>query len=398
MTFCVVALTGFSDYFRSSDPQRALSLDPLSVDATTDVLIGVLSGSNQNAQLADLEQLARRAIRFTPVHARVRGLYGEVLNSQGDRETADAVFNSALSLSQTETTSLQRTLRTAAERGESTEALAKLDILFRRWPAQFSNFAPIIPFLLSLPGGYDAALSALEQSPPWRSRFLGYLNSDPNTVDLAYRLQLDLNSDNPQADPAETAGTLRALLRDKKYDFAYRLFLLTLNDNDRSHYGYVFNSDFDLEPSGRPFDWTLRSQPGVRIARDSRVTSKGSDSTFEVQFLGKPVKRIGLNQHLFLPPGQYELTVDLDVSNLKTPKGLFIDITCLDPRRTVSRLDIPTGSYRDRILKSEFTLPDSSCRMLRIGMGTDLIAESFRYRYSGTVTIRSISVTKTASS
>ena len=89
--------------------------------------------------------------------------------------------------------------------------------------------------------------------------------------------------------------------------------------------------------------------------------------------------------------------MDLDVSELKTPKGLFVEINCLDPHRTVSKLYIPAGSYRDRILQSTFVLPDSTCKMLRLGMGTDLIAESFRYRYSGSASIRDISIRKTGS-
>lgn len=395
-TFCVVALTGLSNFYRTTDPQRALSLNPLNIAASKDLLIAAINAPDGAFAGQELGTVAQRAIQYTPIHAPARGLLGEILHGQGDENAANAVFEVALSLSKTESTALQRTLATAVRNGDNATAMSKLDILFRRWPSQFASFAPAIPYLLSQPDGYQVALSALREDPPWRPQFLRYLNGDPGTVDLAYRLQLDLNSNTRESRPGELGGTLSALLRNGQYDFAHRLFLLTLNEADRANNGYLFNSSFELEPSGRPFDWSLRSQPGVRVSRDTRDTSKGEDATLTVQFLGKPVKRIGVEQFLYLPPGNYELAVDLDVSNLKTPKGLFLNIDCIDPRRTVSRLDIPSGSYRDKVLTTEFTLADSSCNMLKLGMGTDLIAESFRYRYSGTLSIRNISVRKTA--
>ncbi len=397
MTLCAIALTGFSNFVQQANPQQALALNPLNVDAMTGILISEMGEPEENTPPAELNHQTRNVIRSAPIHARLRGLYGEVLLRQGDEARADDVFSIALGLSKTETTALQRTLRSAVTDGDSAAALAKLDILFRRWPRQFQSFAPIIPYVLSLPDGYEIALSELRKSPPWRTQFLRYLNSDQGTVDLAYRLQLDLNGNVQETDPKEIAGTVSALLGYKQYDLAHRLFLLTLNDADRENYGYLFNSSFQQALSGRPFDWRLWKQPGVSVFRAENTTSRGEEANLNVHFQGKPVKRVGVGQYLYLPAGKYQLTIDLDATNLKAPKGLFVDITCLDPRRTVSKVDIPTGSYRDRILRSTFVLPDSSCKMLQLGMGTDLIAESFRYRYAGTLSIRNISIRKTAS-
>ena len=394
VTLCVIALTGISNFFLSADPQRALALNPLNVDAITGILIAEVGVLDDNIPPVELDNRARDAIRFAPIHARLRGLYGETLFRQGDETAANRMFNVALDLSQTETTALQRTLRSAVTEGNSAAALAKLDVLFRRWPTQFKSFAPIIPYLLSLPDGYEIALSDLRKSPPWRRQFLNYLNNDPGTVDLAYRLQLDLNGNVQDTDPREIAGTVTALLKFKEYGLAHRLFLLTLDETDRENYGYLFNSNFEQALSGRPFDWRVGDMPGVSVSQTTDTTSQGNQSTLKVQFQGKPVKQIGLTQYLYLPAGKYELNIDLDAVNLKAPKGLFVRITCLDPRRTVSKLDIPAGSYRDRILQSTFVLPDSSCKMLQLGMGTDLIAESFRYRYAGTLSIRNISIRK----
>lgn len=344
-----------------------------------------------------LEQTGQQAVRFSAIDALAYGLLGEVYFGKGDDQKAAALFDTALSLSKTEANALQRTLMTAVENGDSVSAIAKLDILFRRWPAQFPSFAPIIPDLLRSSEGYDVTLATLRANPPWRAQFLGFLNSDPNTVGLAYRLQMDLGGNTSASRNREIGGTLSALLRDRHYDLAYRLFLLTLNDNDKAHYGYIFNGGFGLEPSGRPFDWTWRSDPGVKIWRIEGLEPDESDSRLAIQFLGKPVKNIRASQYLYLPAGNYRLTANLDAANLKAPKGLYLTISCVDPRGPVMRLDIPTGSYRDRTLVAQFELPDNSCGVLRLDLGTDLIAESFRYRYSGTLSIHDIALRKIAS-
>ena len=126
------------------------------------------------------------------------------------------------------------------------------------------------------------------------------MNRSPRNVGLAYRLQLDLGAGEDAWRHNEIGQTLWALLRRKHTDLAYRLFLLTLSDKDRAHSGFVFNGRFALEPSGRPFDWSLTSDAGVSI---SRMVDDQSGPVLMVRFLGKPVKTIRAGQLLFLRLG-----------------------------------------------------------------------------------------------
>lgn len=394
--FCAVALTGLSNLYQDTDPDRALSLNPFNTDAGIARLAKGLTAPDGLSQLPELERTGRETVRFSAISALAHGLLGEVFFGKGDHQTAAALFDTALSLSRTEANALQRTLMTAVQTDDAVAAISKLDTLFRRWPAQFPSYAPIIPSLIRSAEGYEVTLATLRTDPPWRRQVLRYLNIDPNTVGLAYRLQLDLGRATTTSRHGEIAATLRALLGHRQYDLAYRLFLFTLNDGDRAHYGYVFNGAFGLEPSGRPFDWSLRSDPSVKISHIKGSKPDQSDARLAVEFLGKPVKRIRASQYIYLPAGHYRLTVNLDAADLKAPRGLHLNIVCLDPHGHVVQLDIPSGSYREKTLEHEFELPDSACGVLRLGFGTDLIAESFRYRYSGTLHIHDIALIKTA--
>tara|TARA_R110000751_G_scaffold172928_3_gene279349 strand:- start:63283 stop:64524 length:1242 start_codon:yes stop_codon:yes gene_type:complete len=392
VTFCAVALTGISNYYAESKPQQALSLNPLNAEAANRFLANWLIEPDSDVDFEHVDRVARMTIRYAPSHAQTYGLLGEIRRAREETKNAYALYDAALSVSSTEAIALQRTLATAIIGGDYAEAMAKLDILFRRWPSNFSTFAVIIQPLLRDPEGYKEALATLRTGPPWRRPFLGVLNRDVSSLDLAYRLQLDLNSDTDVSRQNEIGETLSALLRSKKYDQAYRLFLLTLNEEDQRYNGYVFNGNFILKPSGRPFDWAYANRPGVRISRIVGNNADGTAGNLTLGFLGKPVKNISLSQYIYLPAGKYRLSAETSAYNLKAPRGLYWKLDCINPVETIARIDIPEGSYRNRMLQTEFDLPDSSCRMTRLQMGTDLIAESFRYPYSGTMRIHEVAL------
>ena len=130
----------------------------------------------------------------------------------------------------------------------------------------------------------------------------------------------------------------------------------------------------------------------MRISRIVGNNADGTAGNLTLGFLGKPVKNISLSQYIYLPAGKYRLSAETSAYNLKAPRGLYWKIDCINPVEAIARIDIPEGSYRNRMLQTEFDLPDSSCRMTRLQMGTDLIAESFRYPYSGTMRIHEVAL------
>ncbi len=389
IAFAVVALTGVGNLLQGTDPSRALAYNPYDADARVKWMEEAIEPGNE-VPLADVERVARDSIRFTPIHAPSYSVLAEVQQRRGNPTRANATFAAALSLAKTESRALQRTLQSALAGGDVPGAIEKLDILFRRWPRDFDSFASEIPLLAANRTGYQLLQETLRTDPPWRDRLMSFLNRSHETVGLAYRLQLALNDDGTR--PQETARTQQALIRNGEFEQAYRLFLFTRDQNDQFHAGYVFNSTFALEPSGRPFDWTIRRTPGVNILREPYDDEGQPDYRLRVQFLGKPVRNIGLSQSVFLPRGAYRLQADISAENLEAPRGLYFNLTCVDPREQLARLDIPDGTYGTRVIEADVTLPDRSCRMLKLEVRTDLIAESFRYGYSGSLFLHRVSI------
>ena len=205
LTLALVALTGIGNFYQGSDPQRALAFNPFDVDARATLIEQSVLVETPSAS-ADLATVAQQAIRFAPIDARSYSFLAEVQRQFGNNQSTDALFDTALTLSKTEDLALQRTLQMALDRGDYAGALDKLDVLFRRYPSAFNTFAPAIPLLLKDQEGYQVTLAMLGDDPPWRGRFLGFLNREPTTVGVAYRLQLALNGNGSANRRAKSAA------------------------------------------------------------------------------------------------------------------------------------------------------------------------------------------------
>lgn len=387
-----VTVTGLGGLYRSADPARALVYNPFDGEARAQFIKKATAPTADEADLRKSKDVAWNGIRYAPIDARMRSLLAEVHRQQGEEQEAALGYKTALALSRTDSIALQRRLQTALEQGDFESAVAKLDVLFRRWPSAFDSFAPAVPFVLRDPDGFQFAIDRLRQNPPWRALFLTILDRDPQTLDLSYRVLLALNQDGSR--PDETVRAQNALLRNRDYVSAFRLFLLTQSDEDRQNFGYVFNGKFALESLNRPFDWYIANTPGVSIRREPHVGDGEQEYEVKIHFLSKPVRRIGFSQVLLIPPGNYRLVVEANATNIKAPKGLYFELECLDPRGDVTRLDIPTGSYRDDVLQGSFSVPDATCKAFQLALKTGLKVESFRYRYSGILTVTSVSISR----
>ena len=161
---CVVTFTGLSRVHQETDPDLALRFNPMNTHVKTFLLASGLSGPDNLEQLHTLKETGLSAVRYSPINALAFGLLGEVYFGEGDEQTAEALFDTALSLSKTEANALLRTLATAVNQGEVDAAMDKLDILFRRWPDRITSFAPIIPVLMRSPEGYRAGLETLRDA------------------------------------------------------------------------------------------------------------------------------------------------------------------------------------------------------------------------------------------
>ncbi|TIS76962.1 MAG: hypothetical protein E5W94_15560 [Mesorhizobium sp.] len=388
---------GLSRFLENETPTVSLALDPRNVNA----LIGEITNDlNDTSNAPDLDALlakAKNALRFDLADARLYSLIGEVKYRQGEKDQAYEFFDQARKLSKTEIHALQRSIGRSIEIGDLAKAVGEIDTLLRRWPDQFPAIAEGLQTILSNPDGYQAVLAAIRAAAPWRADLLVALGKTPDGLDFANRLLLDLTGSNAPPKSSELSAVINGYIGQKEYERAYRLFLFSLSDQERKLGGYIFNGSFEPVPSGKPFDWQLRDQSGLEITFSTSHDAVEGEGGATVRFLNTPVKNTALWQYIELPPGSYKISLLASARNLKLPKELFWSIRCVGPAGEVTRFNIPEGTYNRQALSQDFSVGPAGCPMQLLRLETAAIAESWRFRYIGTLVMHKLSIERLSS-
>lgn len=388
----LVSSIGLSRFLETETPAASLALDPFNVDALIAKITSDLNGTNNDPDLDALLARAKGALAFDLADARLYSLIGEIKYRQGEKAEAYRLFDHALKLSKTEIHALQRSIGHSIDTGDLSKAVIEIDILLRRWPDRFPAVAERLPRILSNPDGYQAVLGAIKAEAPWRASLFAALSKTPEGLDSANRLLLDMSGSSARGRASELSAVISGFIRLREYEAAYRLFLFSLSDEERTLGGYIFNSTFEPGFSGRPFNWQLRDQSGLEITFATSVHAVEGEGGATVRFLNTPVKDAALQQYIALPPGAYKISLIASARNLKLPKELFWAIRCVDPEGEIARFNIPEGTYNRQNLSLEFSVGPASCPLQLVRLQTAAIAESWRFRYVGTLVMHKLSI------
>ncbi|MER8386446.1 hypothetical protein NKH14_13115 [Mesorhizobium sp. M1380] len=367
----------------------------MNVDALIAEITSDLNDPNNPPDLDLLLSRAGSGLRFDLADARLYSLIGEIKYRQGDTKKAYELFDQARKLSKTEILALQRSIGHSIETGELSKAVSEIDILLRRWPDRFPAVAEGLPRILSNPGGYQAVLAAIRAEAPWRANLFANLGKTSEGLDSANRLLLDMSGSSTPGNASELSTVIGGYIRLRKYEAAYRLFLFSQSDEERKLGGYIFNSTFEPVSGGKPFDWQLGHQSGVEVSFTTPQDPAGGGAI--VRFLNTPVKNAALQQYVALPPGAYRISLIASARGLKLPKGLFWSIRCADPAGEIARFNIPEGTYSRQTLTQDFSAGPAGCPLQLLTLQTSAIAESWRFRYVGTLVMHKLSIVRNPS-
>lgn len=388
---------GLSRFLETETPTVSLALDPLNVNALIAEITHELNDTSNAPDLDALLAEAKSALRFDLADARLYSLIGEIKYRKGEKDRAYEFFDQARNLSKTEIHALQRSIGRSIETGDRPGAVREIDILLRRWPDQFPDIAAGLPTILSNPEGYQAVLAAVRAAAPWRSKLLVALGQTPDGLGFANRLLLDLTVSSAPPSSSELSYVIHGNIRQKKYDQAYRLFLFSLSDQERKLAGYVFNSTFEPASRGKPFDWQVGDQSGLEVTFATSQDAVEGEGGATVRFLNTPVKNTALQQYIQLPPGSYKVSMAASAISLKLPKELFWSIRCVGPAGEIARFNIPEGTYNRQALSQDFSVGSTGCPMQLLKLETAAIAESWRFRYVGTLLMHKLSIERLSS-
>ncbi len=390
----VVVSNAASRITEESFPALAKTINPLNSTARVNELTATLAKSEiEPTKLKALREDASTLVHLSPRDARGYSLLAETARRSGREREAKLHYLTALVIAPTEINALMNRLQSAAAEGNLEEAVARLDIILRRWPRHFDMVKPILDTLAAHARGRKLLLQKLAARPDWRWPALLHMIDSKEGANLARRLLADESANGEKVNVDEVAQTIIHLIDHKSYFGAYRLFLLTLTDAERERLSFVFNSDFRFEPDRRPFNWRVNRQVDADVSLPHKPDGENGGG-LSVRFLGTPAKLGNIFQSMSLPKGIYRFSASVTGRNLQLPKGLFWEIYCPTSGKFLSRAPVEPGSYENKPLSESFEVPGDNCPIQTLRLRTGVSTASWSARYHGTAIVHRVSVVK----
>jgi O-antigen ligase len=131
------------------------------------------------------------------------------------------------------------------------------------------------------------------------------------------------------ADDVAAAGYFGLLVAQERSDAASEDWIEYVAGRDREypHGNRVFNGGFEFDPKGSPFDWRLAGSAGVAPGFETNVHhANGRSLRLRFDGTANPAD-LGVDQLVYLPAGQYELSAWSKADGVTTDQGVFVKLT-----------------------------------------------------------------------
>lgn len=385
-------LSGVFTYF---SPEVSLSIGPLNSEARINILTAPLSDEDTQVDPA-LRAMAQRGAAWEPADARYVSVLGLMEETEGKTQDAQTYYQSALTLLPVEIQALSRRFIWQLENGQAEQAVDTAVTIYRRWPQYLDIVSAQLPYLLSSEDGYRKTLDVFKKLPDGPDWIVATLSDNPETFPIISRLLLDWRDENEVPLRDSVNRFIIKLLQSKNRGAAYSIFLNTLSEEEKSESGYVFNGEFNLDPNGSLFDWTLQNQSGLDLSIVDLYdnSNSGNERALQVRFLGSPVRLSKFLQLLRLPPSKYNFSIDYSTRSLRGPKPVRITIKCTRAKTHLASIELGIGGSSDQVANVDFAVPSQGCETQNINIVNDNFVESWQNRYSGSLLLKSVSVTR----
>ena len=391
-----VLANGTSSALSSWRPGLALMLNPFNSAARIALL-----NRDVIAEEWSEEKVLQHALdgnRFAPSNVRFLSMLGLIRERQGQVEFALKHYDRVLKHLPTEFQALARRFLYAVQNREYMRAVNLAEIIGRRWPSKWELVSRFLPAILKSDETLLAMSTGLGKTKRGRALLVQALKNDPAGHNAAYRMMLLWYKMKIPDIGSEISAVTKSLFDQGQERTAYFLFQQTLDKRTKEKQsGYVFNGRFEVQPSGSPFDWTIKNQAGVIIERQSQRNGgvEDGEASYELalNFRNAPVRLDNVSQFAFLPSGEYQLAVQYRTQGLLAPKPVTVTVVCPKLNKVLAQIPISEPDVDLVERTALFTVPAGNCPSSKIYLSTDVIEKSWKNRYKGKLFISRIGIT-----
>jgi hypothetical protein len=324
--------------------------------------------------------LIERALLRDPLNSRGFRMLGQLSATTPNDERTKKLMEAAVRRSLLENVALYWLTTKSFDDKDYARALAYADVLLRTTPR--SALWPLMPMfgrLAETPAANVELKELLETNPPWRERLLQNLSGTITDARTPLDILLALKQSGTPPNRVELGAYLKFLVDHKFYDLAYYTWLQFLPEGELGRTGYLFNGDFEKEPTGSPFDWTFAETVGVRYGFEPRP-DKPDSKALKLDFGPGRVDYRDVAQITTLAPGTYEFSGTYK-SRLSSTRGMIWRVDCAGKSGgTAGESEPVTGD--SAIVKEfafTFTVPETDCPAQSVRLLFDARSASERF-------------------
>jgi len=321
------------------------------------------------ARASEVRAWATSSLMNKPLNPWALRILAQLEAIDNDTSAASKLLNAAVRLSLHESIAVYGTMLAAAKANDYKTATYYADVLLRTRPELDKYVVPILTKIVEDKTSSGLVEAVLDKNPPWRKRFFEvfpYSVEDARTP-LDFFLQLRTGAMPPTS--GDITPYVWFLVRRKLYDLAYYTWLQFLPAEELREAGLLFNGNFDVVPSGLPFDWLINQGSGVTVEVVPKPDSNGKHALL-LDFAYGRVEYQSVRQLVMLTPGTYEFKGQYK-GQLLGPRGLKWRIACESgPTLEESPMIIGmTPSWKE--IAFTFTVPAQDCRAQYVKLDLD---------------------------
>jgi hypothetical protein len=354
-------------------------------------------GPDRSVDLATIRTWAESALFSDPLNASALRLLGQVAIVSGDNADAAKFMNAAAHVSLHESSAVYWLMLKSTETNDYKTALSYADALLRT----NRELAPyVVPFLgrfAEQKASTSLVKVVLDGNPPWRDLFFTYLPSNMTDARTPLDLLLSLKTSSVPPTTKEIGDYLTFLITRKSYDLAYYTWLQFLPESELQTAGLLYNGNFDIKPSGLPFDWVIK--PGSGVTVDIVPVGNNYDGhALLIEFLYGRVDYHSVRELVLLAPGTYQFDGQYQ-GKLIGPRGLKWRLICANDGSTPlgESAMISGAATAWKEIKFMFTVPVANCRAQYVQLDLDARMASEQL-VSGSVLINQLHISRVNSS
>jgi hypothetical protein len=317
----------------------------------------------RRALRAEIRARVTRAIANSPMNARAFRMLAEVTDEPAQ---VRLLMQEAVKRSRRESPAMFWLMDDSFARKDFADAVAKADAILRTRPKLAPYVMKYLGQISETPEGRQLLVSLLAARPSWRATFFNALPKHVEDENTPLELMVALKDAGSTPSAQELAPYLSALVSKHRIELAYNAWLQIVPHERLASLSFLNNEHFAEDPSGLPFDWTIKR--GLNTMVDfASFRDRDGERALRFNFGVGRARFPEVSQILLLAAGAYRLEGTYQ-GLLATKRGLRWEFRCMDGKTPLAETDMLYGSPQSwQNFALEIEVPDrEDCRAQRL--------------------------------